>query len=109
MAQIDFSNAHIEPVYSPVYNARSDVALNPDGFCNASGNFINRTTMVKTVLVNETNKLVYHYTGSVSDSGTILYFGTTVGTGTNTLWWKFTNVSYNAGDTYDFKISANII
>lgn len=106
MAQVDFTNAHIEPVGSDssIYK-ENDVSLKPISFYNASGSSIASPNY--TVTKNESNNLVYTYTGSFYASGTEFYlYGYNM---TSAKKWRVYNINFASGDTFNFKISAKII
>lgn len=101
MAQVDFSNAHIEPARSVMAANIRDVALN-NVIADANGNQITSNSS-RSLLTNESRELSYKYTGTFTASGTSLYLYA------NYAWWRIYNISFNSGDTYDFSIKASII
>lgn len=104
MAQVDFTNAHIEPYgNNPIY-IETDVGLNGVNFYNASGNAI--TSLTRTVTKNESDNLVYTYSGTFHASGTEFFMR---GNNSYDVKWRVYNISFSNGDTFNFKISANII
>lgn len=120
MAQVDFSNARIEPCAYPgigsgAFSGYS--AINPMGksnvslamteqLWNANGGSINTNATV-TQLINQQKQLIYLYQGTFNTSGTefyIIYYGDyQVGA------WKISNISFDSGDTYIFRIRADLV
>jgi len=120
MAEVDFSNARIEPVAYPGIGQNpfaSYSAINPTGKANVSlamsANLWNAsstsitTGATQTRLVNESKQLTYLYQGTFNASGTefyIIYYGS------NTMGaWKVLNISFNSEDTYVFQINADLV
>ena len=107
MAQVDFSNAHIVPFGLNPLVGVTDVGLNSaSSFFDFSGNNIT-SSLQATVYETAPKYLIYRYTGTFSASGNEIYIHH-VYDFTNTRW-KISNISFNSGDTFDFKIKANII
>lgn len=115
MAEVDFSNARIEPVaYPNPFNGYT--TINPTGKGNLSLDFTsdlwdaNQNTITsslsKTRLINEKKQLMFLYQGTFNTSGTefyIIHYGDyTMGA------WKISNISFNSGDTYVFQINATL-
>ena len=109
MAVVDFSNAHIEATsinntkpmtigYLGLRGYRGDPRV-----CDSSGSSIvsNLQQTDGTVTINSTYVTL---SGTFTASGTELYVGNTV----NGLLWKISNVSFSSGDTFDFRIDAEI-
>lgn len=103
MAQVDFSNAIIEPdsrrTKPPVADA--DVSLNLEYWYDDTDLVSDCTS--RTRIVNEQKQMVYQYTGSFVKNGTYFYMDTAYNGG-----WKISNISFNAGDTYNFTINATL-
>ena len=111
MAQIDFSNAHIEPVKNPAANGVTDVGLTAGYILMpTTGTSFNSMTPTRTLIKNDPKNLMYQYSGTIpsGNSGTELYLCPNTGSLSNS-WWRIYNISYSAGDTFIFQISANII
>ena len=109
MAQVDFSNARIEPVVSPNVStgnatANSYLNLNSTALVDATDNAI-VTNYSSQLLKNEKKEFVYMYTGTFTTSGTVCYIRYV----SNVSWWKISNISFSAGDTYAFSIKADLI
>lgn len=111
MAQIDFSNAIIEP-YSPnkpfsYYKLGLGVTNNFNTYImNDTGNILTANYVVPTILANTPTKYSLLYTGTIGSSvasGTYLYLGLS-----NTRIWKVSNISYSAGDTFSFQLDFDI-
>ena len=112
MAQIDFSNAHIEPASTPnpVAGGIDDVGLTQNYMITGggTGNSYN-VPFTRSLIHNEPKKLTYQYAGTIpaNCNGTELYLSKQAGYQPS--WWKISNISFSAGDTFLFQISANII
>ena len=103
MAQVDFSNAQIEP-YSKTPMGTYNSGLNATTeLYNSSTTVIGSVSI--TTLKNDTNEAIFQYTGTFSATGTEFLFGYYG----SYLCWKVSNVSFNSGDTFSFKIKANVV
>lgn len=105
MAEVDFTNARIEP--SGTENPATDayVQLNTYAFYDSSTNMVNSGTSSRTQLINQQKQLMFLYQGRFTTSGTEFY----IYQGTNYLRrWKVSNISFNSGDTYVFQINATL-
>lgn len=117
MAQVDFSNARIEP--STITSSSFPTAINPTAYENVMLSGVGNTALwdasMNTVsdpvtitrLVNEKKQLMYLYQGTFTASGTEFYIlnanqGIITG-------WKISNISFSAGDTYVFQINATLV
>lgn len=102
MAEVDFSNAIIEPdsrrTTSPVADA--DVSLNLQYWYDDT-QYVGECTRSK--IVNEQKQIVYQYQGAFTQSGTYFYMDTAYNGG-----WKISNISFNNGDTCLFTINATL-
>ena len=111
MAEVDFSNARIEPatIYKSetMVNAtiNSNLSLDNGFLRNVSGSSIS-TDVQRSVLVNEKKQLMYLFQGSFSASGTEFYVYKSDG---GKAAWKISNISFSAGDTYVFQINATLV
>lgn len=112
MAQVDFSNARIEPAnISPSVNPTAYSNLTLAGYndtlydsrINAVSSNINVTQ-----LTNQQKQLMYLYQGTFSASGTEFYI-IHAPSYTNYAGWKVSNISFSAGDTYVFQINATLV
>lgn len=111
MAEVDFSNARIAPattfngssLSNPTKNSNVSLATNSWAFYDASSNVVNQTSRSGSQLVSAQKQLVYLYQGTFSASGTEFYL-IIEGAG-----WKVSNISFSSGDTYIFKIRADLI
>ena len=106
MAEVDFSNAIIEPIISGNINSSSSeyLNLNTSGIKNSNGTSI-VTSNSKTVLINEKKQFLILYQGTFTESGTELYVSASVYSG----WWRIRNISFSSGDTYTFQINASLV
>lgn len=106
MAEVDFSNARIEPttaLKNPTYAANLGLDNNP---VNSSGSSITGGASY-TRLINEPKQLTYLYQGTFTASGTEFYIRYATGEGTYTRW-RIYNISFSSGDTYVFTINATL-
>lgn len=109
MAEVDFSNAKIAPgvTYAgltwqnPSKNANVSLAANSYLY-DANENPVS-TGLVRTRIKNAQKQLVYSYSGTFSTSGTEFYLVDSYA------GWRVWNISFNAGDTFVFKIRADLI
>lgn len=104
MADVDFSNARI----TPIKDSRNNLEFN---YINlpTSGNIYDANsqgigTLSGQVIINEQKQFVIIYSGSFTASGTEFYMASYSGA-----WWKISNISFNSGDTFMFKIRADLI
>ena len=110
MAQVDFSNAHIEPYGNNPLNLSYSGLMTTDGytttisFYDAQGN---TTTASATIITNDPNNLVFNIrsNGSLQSSGTELFIGSSPSYYT----YRISNISFNSGDTFEFQFNASII
>ena len=112
MAQVDFSNARIEPydtwggypLKNPTFNA--NLGLNYGG---GNSNLFNindqviSSSFTCTQLINQQKQLMYLYQGTFSASGTEFYIKG------DTVVWKVSNISFSNGDTFVFQINATLV
>lgn len=111
MAEVDFSNARIEPASSymslslrnPTVIANVALSYN-NALYNASGTAIT-SSFNRTQLINQQKQLMYLYQGTFSTSGTEFYI---VGSDDSLAAWKVSNISFQAGDTFIFQINATL-
>ena len=115
MAEVDFTNARIEPftgtidTRTNVNPTRQDLVSinNPTSLADAYGNSIT-TNHSTTRLVNEQKQLMYLYQGTFTASGTAFYI-LHLPSGSEICGWKVSNISFNSGDTYVFQINATLV
>lgn len=107
MAQVDFSNARIVPIGARNATALQYVSLNTQNISDVSGTTIVSGASI-TRQVNEQKQLVYLYQGAFTTSGTEFYVQQNVGRTTHS-GFKISNVSFQSGDTYSFKIRADLV
>lgn len=113
MAEVDFSNAIIEPAdlsswKTPIYY--ENLSLNRgSGFYNSAGNMITNNLSFggRTQIVNKQKQMVWQYQGNFTDSGTEFYLRQDGGT--PLAGWRVYNISFNNGDTFLFTINAELI
>ena len=110
MAQVDFSNAviSVDTSLANKVNPVSRLEINIDASSSlndANGNVIS-TNYSATRTVNEQYQFVYVYTGRFTASGTEFYVYKDYASAAR---WKVSNVSFSAGDTFSFKIRADLI
>lgn len=108
MAEVDFSNAIIEPANLTNWinpTAYQNISIDNGFLRDASGNAVS-TDVQRTVVVNDTKQLVYLYHGTFTTNGTEFYLRrseSSVYAG-----WRISNISFNSGDTYTFTINATL-
>ena len=111
MAEVDFSNAKIAPgvTYAsltwqnPTKNTNVSLASNTFSYLYDANDNPVSTGLVRTRLKNVQKQLVYLYQGTFSTSGTEFYLVDSYA------GWRVWNISFNAGDTFMFKIRADLI
>lgn len=118
MAEVDFSNARIEPyAYTPIgsthYNPvnptyRENVSLNQSTLYSRDFGTIIAPGAKVTQLVNLQKQLIYLYQGTFTQSGTEFYILNYSGSGYMSTCWRVSNISFNSGDTYTFTINATL-
>ena len=107
MAQVDFSNAIIEPIdntypfqseYLHLYRPSSAVL-----FSTVDGQYTVASSVTKTIRTNTLDKMSFVYTGTFTRSGTefALYMS-------SSSRWKISNIEFNSGDTASFEIVVEI-
>ena len=109
MAQVDFTNAHIEPMSSGTVNITSVENVGMVSYNNRffDSNIAYITNAVTTTrMVNEQKKLVYKYQGTFTANGTEFFIRPSSPDPTG---WRVYNISFNNGDTFDFSIQADLI
>ena len=108
MAEVDFSNARITPLnitnsINPTTGI--DLSLSSGVYSSSWANIVTGGSITR--LINTGNQLVFLYRGTFTASGTELYVG--AGYTNYNYGWKISNISFNSGDTYIFKIRADLI
>lgn len=110
MAQVDFSNAVLSVDTSVASRAnpvsQTEININATGSLSDVNNNSITTNFSATRVVNEQYQLAYVYTGQFTASGTEFYLWKNR---TSSARWKVSNISFNAGDTFSFKIRADLI
>ena len=108
MAEVDFTNARIEPSslgnwVNPTNAA--DVSLNNYSYylLDSSGSSIS-SALSPTQLINQQKQLMFLYQGTFTASGTEFYIRPT----SSLSGWKVSNISFNSGDTFVFQINATL-
>lgn len=113
MAQIDFSNAVLEPVdntHMNPYMSFEPTTNQSMAICDSTGARIGTIT-TKQRLIDETGKFVMLYIGSIA-SGTSASTEMYIGMGTQNPWtkyWKISNISFSGGDTFTLQIKSEFI
>lgn len=103
MAQLDLSNAHITPVYSPA-NDGTYLILTPTNWKFSDANGTDISSGSGSILVQTTSYFKVYYSGTFTASGTQFYIGKV----NSQPVWRVSGVSFASGDTYAFTIKANI-
>jgi len=110
MARCDFSNARLEAIGANPITNRSRLGLeNSDQlFKIQNGSFVSITTnQSRTAVTVKSTILKYIFNGTFTESGNSFYFGIAGNYSVQTNgYWKMSNISFNAGDTYSFEIDA---
>ena len=104
MAQVDFSNAKIEPSdYNNPHPMGYDYLMQLDNslflYTREDGSI--NTNANKATLLSTSKKISILYTGTFTKSGNYFYLGTHY-------VWKVSNITYNAGDTYSFVVEVEV-
>lgn len=100
MAQVDFSNALLEPRsgQKPITESYNLYLNNTSYLFDSNGaNVV--TSPSKSTLVSTPSKVTILYSGTFSASGTEFYM-----CNSSDKQWKVSNISFNPGDTYSFAI-----
>lgn len=116
MADVDFSNAIIEPYVGNDPYALKDAWLKMKGFTgdpkltDANGQII-VSRIQQYDLNGETT--ITHFAireeGEFNASGTEFYLGFySYNTGRVYVYWKISNISFSSGDTFDFKVEIDL-
>ena len=105
MAQVDFTNAVIEPYgNNPAKDANVGLmGINTMYFYNDSGSTSISSPTVTTITQDQ-RTILAKYSGTFSASGTafrMVYNGST--------HWRVSNISFANGDSYEFSIKANLV
>ena len=107
MAEVDFSNARLEP--KGTKNPTTIFRLGLDNSSNSGRLYTSNGTEIAsgscTLLINQQKKLMFLYQGTFTASGTECYIYWNSGDEL----WKMSNISFNSGDTYVFQIRADMI
>ena len=103
MAQVDFSNAVIEPAgtKNPIGTVYVNLRNTSGYLRNASGTTIGSGSY--SSLVSESKQYIIQYRGTFSASGTEFYVYSA-----NDGKWRVSNITFNSGDTYEFMINATL-
>lgn len=118
MAQVDFSNAVLEPYHPNNYSPTGlmDLSQGTSGwrdYCivNSSGSRITQSGAdnVNVVIGNDDRELLVRYWGTFNTSGTELYINCTRNGTDFGQYWKISNISFSPGDTYDFTIDCTLL
>jgi hypothetical protein len=96
MAQVDFSNARIEPCGN-VMGAYQSMALYSESILYNSSNARITSGESRNISYESLTKKILMYTGTFISSRTEFYI-------TGTSFWKVSNVSFSNGDTYSFEV-----
>ena len=108
MAEVDFSNARIEPYTT----AQGVTAQNPTRnrymslntgvlYSSSSGGEI--ASVTRSTLINEKKQLLILFQGAFTASGTEFYLIDSLAA------WHVSNISFSSGDTYVFQINATLV
>lgn len=117
MAEVDFSNAKIEPMADGAWSLfpsknptiRANVSLSQGTLYAISGSTLSTIASGSvTQLVNQQKQLMYLYQGTFTASGTEFYVMNT-SSSTEVSGWRIYNISFNSGDTYVFQINATLV
>lgn len=106
MAQVDFSNAKIEPLTDDTWGW-ADFRLNTNTFYDKVAQGSSVSTAIIVEVINDTaTKKSFQYSGRFTKSGTEFYFA---GTNNNRKSWRVYNISFDIGDVYAFIIDIELI
>ena len=111
MAQVDLSNAILEPILDqnnkpPYYQYYISLwGVNTQiGVYDSSGTSI-ANNISRQKLIDVSNQLLVQISGTFTASGTEFYLGLY---STPELHYRISNVSFSSGDTFIFQIKANL-
>lgn len=108
MAVVDFSHAVIEPV-GVVSTTGAGYVIGTTSIKDANDNTIATPQNVGTSLVNKQKQRMYGFSGTFTASGTEFYIMTTFSSGVLQRGWRISNITFQAGDTFNFQVNASLI
>ena len=100
MAQVDFSNAVMEPY---MWNPASSSYLALTGDLRNSGGTLVTSSKSYNIIKNTVDELSIKVTGTFNTSGTEFYFYQSY------FFWKISNISFSSGDTFEFQVNADLV
>ena len=105
MAQVDFSNAHIEPYnINPAEKAFLTLNIYNSGsiiFCDSNGNSVVSSQTMQTPISTPT-RTMFQYSGIFSTSGTEFYFKY------GAIAWRVYGITFASGDTFVFTVDSTL-
>ena len=109
MAEIDFSNAKLEPY---LHNPMSlDLYVGLYRITNSSGQSIAGSSAGTAQYIADTSgaytTMIVIISGTMSASGTEFYMATAESTGN--IGWRVSNISFQSGDTFYLQIQCKIV
>lgn len=104
MAEVDFSNAKIAPAGTKNTTSYAKLNMDNEKLFNSSFVQINSNASI-SMLTNQQKRLAYLYSGTFTASGTEFL----VSRQNSDAYWRISNISFQSGDTYMFKIRADLI
>ena len=114
MAEVDFSNAKIEPMSLNDGNVWINPTVNSYLTLNSLSSLYNVNGVSITdvfypqIITNASKRLVILYSGTFSANGTEFYLPLRQ-SGNYFAGWRFFNITFSAGDTFMFKVRADLI
>lgn len=107
MAEVDFSHARITPSGNINPSGSSYLGMTSSMLFSDSSLSTLISSGSRSQLVNTQKQFVYQYQGTFTANGTEFYVGNIVNNVSHV--WKVSNISFQSGDTYVFKIRADLI
>lgn len=106
MAEVDLSNAVLQPYNKHPANSTSYLGLRNARITDSSGASIT-SGVSSTIVTNTSNQLNVLFTATFNTSGTEFYIYDYQNGGP--IHWKVSNVSFASGDTITFQINADLV
>jgi len=97
MAQVDFSNAVLDVYNNMVMTYDQYLQFDKNATLYSVNNVQITSGQTKTIITNTPSKVSILFTGAFTASGTEFYF-------TPSKFWRVSNISFSANDTYSFVI-----
>ena len=109
MAQVDFSHAVLEP-----YTGIKPLSMDQNLAIEACGSLVSSskqsvvTNLAINTLSETATRKIKTYNGTFSTSGTECYLYWYFGIGNEAIYWRISNITFSAGDTFSFAIQIDV-